>query len=37
MSVTQYWRFVFGAILAGVVIFLPHGLMGMLARDGEAR
>jgi len=36
MSVTQYWRFVFGAILAGVVIFLPHGLMGVLARDGDA-
>jgi branched-chain amino acid transport system permease protein len=35
MSFTPYWRFVFGAILAVVVIFFPHGLMGMLpaARD----
>jgi branched-chain amino acid transport system permease protein len=32
MSVTEYWRFVFGAILAAVVIFLPRGLMGLLAR-----
>jgi branched-chain amino acid transport system permease protein len=30
MSITQYWRFVFGAILAGLVIFLPRGLMGLL-------
>jgi len=30
MSLTQYWRFVFGAILAAVVIFLPRGLMGVL-------
>jgi branched-chain amino acid transport system permease protein len=35
MSLTQYWRFVFGAILAVVVIFLPHGLMGVL--DPRAR
>jgi branched-chain amino acid transport system permease protein len=32
MSVTEYWRFVFGAVLAAVVIFLPHGLMSLLAR-----
>ena len=30
MSLTQYWRFVFGAILAIVVIFFPRGLMGFL-------
>jgi branched-chain amino acid transport system permease protein len=30
MSVTAYWRFVFGAILAIVVIFFPRGLMGLL-------
>ena len=30
MSLTSYWRFVFGAILAVVVIFFPRGLMGLL-------
>jgi branched-chain amino acid transport system permease protein len=35
MSLTQYWRFIFGAILAVVVIFFPHGLMGLL--DPRAR
>jgi branched-chain amino acid transport system permease protein len=35
MSLTQYWRFVFGAILAAVVIFFPRGLMGLL--DPRAR
>jgi branched-chain amino acid transport system permease protein len=30
MSITAYWRFVFGAILAVVVIFFPRGLMGLL-------
>jgi branched-chain amino acid transport system permease protein len=35
MSVTQYWRFVFGAILAVVVIFFPRGLMAFL--DPRAR
>ena len=35
MSVTEYWRFVFGAVLAAVVIFLPHGLMGLVARRVE--
>jgi branched-chain amino acid transport system permease protein len=29
MSLTQYWRFVFGAILAVLVIFIPRGLMGL--------
>ena len=31
MSLTAYWRFVFGAILAVVVIFFPRGLLGLLA------
>ena len=35
MSLTQYWRFIFGAILAVVVIFFPHGLMGLF--DPRAR
>lgn len=35
MSLTQYWRFVFGAILAIIVIFFPRGLMGFL--DPRAR
>jgi branched-chain amino acid transport system permease protein len=30
MSVTAYWRVVFGSILAVVVIFLPRGLLGAL-------
>jgi branched-chain amino acid transport system permease protein len=30
MSFTPYWRFVFGAILAVVVIFFPRGLMGLV-------
>ena len=30
MSLTEYWRFVFGAILAVVVLFFPRGLMGLL-------
>jgi branched-chain amino acid transport system permease protein len=28
-SITQYWRFVLGAILAVIVIFLPRGLAGI--------
>lgn len=37
MSLTQYWRFVFGAILAIIVIFFPHGLTGLLpARQGRS-
>jgi branched-chain amino acid transport system permease protein len=28
-SITEYWRFVLGAILAAVVIFFPHGLSGI--------
>jgi branched-chain amino acid transport system permease protein len=31
MSVTPYWRFVFGGLLAVVVIFFPRGLLGLLA------
>ena len=29
MSLTQYWRFVLGAVLALIVIGLPHGLTGL--------
>jgi ABC-type branched-subunit amino acid transport system permease subunit len=32
MSVVPYWRLVFGAILAAIVIFAPGGLMGFLVR-----
>ena len=32
MSVVPYWRLVFGAILAAIVIFAPGGLMGFLGR-----
>ncbi len=28
-SITQYWRFVLGAVLAAMVIFFPRGLMGI--------
>jgi branched-chain amino acid transport system permease protein len=35
MSLTAYWRFVFGAILAIVVIFFPRGLLGLLASRAE--
>jgi ABC-type branched-subunit amino acid transport system permease subunit len=34
MSLTTYWRFVFGAVLAVVVIFVPRGLLGLLPRPG---
>ena len=36
MSLTAYWRFVFGALLAVVVIFFPGGLLGLLARERTA-
>ena len=36
MSLTQYWRVVFGAILAVIVIFFPRGLMGFLDRRRRA-
>jgi branched-chain amino acid transport system permease protein len=32
MSVVPYWRLVFGAVLAAIVIFAPGGLMGLAAR-----
>ena len=32
MSVVPYWRLIFGAILAVIVIFAPGGLMGLFAR-----
>ena len=35
-SLTQYWRFVLGAVLAAVVIFFPRGLAG-IAADAVAR
>ena len=36
MSLTAYWRFVFGALLAVVVIFFPGGLLGLLPRERSA-
>jgi branched-chain amino acid transport system permease protein len=36
MSLTQYWRLVFGAILAAVVLFFPRGLTGLLPPGGRA-
>jgi branched-chain amino acid transport system permease protein len=36
MSTFPYWRLVFGAILAFVVIFAPAGLMGLLGRRRPA-
>ena len=36
MSLTIYWRFVFGALLAVVVIFFPGGLLGLLPRERPA-
>lgn len=32
MSLTQYWRFAFGALIMVIVIYMPHGLMGLLDR-----
>jgi branched-chain amino acid transport system permease protein len=34
MSVFPYWRLIFGAVLAFIVIFAPAGLMGLFARRG---
>jgi branched-chain amino acid transport system permease protein len=34
MSITAYWRIVFGTVLAIVVIFFPRGLMGLLDARG---
>lgn len=41
MAITQYWRFVMGAVLVGLVIFMPQGLAGTVElllsrRDREA-
>ncbi len=36
MAVVPYWRLIFGAILAFVVIFAPAGLMGLFARRRAA-
>jgi branched-chain amino acid transport system permease protein len=36
MSVVTYWRLIFGAILAVIVIFAPGGLMGLFARARPA-
>jgi branched-chain amino acid transport system permease protein len=32
MSVVPYWRLIFGAMLAVIVIFAPEGLMGLVTR-----
>jgi len=34
MSVVPYWRLIFGAILAALVIFVPGGLMGLIGGQG---
>ncbi len=36
MSVVPYWRLIFGALLAVIVIFAPTGLMGLLTRGRKA-
>jgi ABC-type branched-subunit amino acid transport system permease subunit len=36
LSLTQYWRLVFGATLAAVVLFFPRGLTGLLPTRGRA-
>jgi branched-chain amino acid transport system permease protein len=36
MSLVPYWRLVFGAMLALIVIFAPGGLMGLFARRRAA-
>ena len=33
MSIVSFWRLIFGALLALIVIFAPTGLMGLLSRD----
>jgi len=37
MSVFPYWRLIFGAILAFIVIFAPGGLMGLFTAAGPSR
>ncbi|HEU0058503.1 MAG TPA: branched-chain amino acid ABC transporter permease [Hyphomicrobiaceae bacterium] len=34
-SITQYWRFVLGAMLAAIVIFFPRGLAGIATDAGQ--
>ena len=34
-SLTQYWRFILGAILAAIVIGLPGGIAGLVAALGQ--
>lgn len=34
-SATEYWRFIFGAILALIVVLAPEGLMGMVIRGSS--
>ena len=34
-SITQYWRFVLGAMLAAIVIFFPRGLAGIATDAGN--
>ena len=36
MSVVSYWRLVFGALLAVLVIVVPGGLMGLFTRSSRA-
>jgi ABC-type branched-subunit amino acid transport system permease subunit len=36
MSITAYWRFVFGAVLAAVVIFFPRGSWASSIRAGQS-
>jgi branched-chain amino acid transport system permease protein len=36
MSLFPYWRLVFGAILAGLVLFAPTGLAGLVTRRRPA-
>jgi branched-chain amino acid transport system permease protein len=33
MSLTAHWRFLFGALIAVIVIFVPNGLMGVVDRS----
>ena len=35
MSITEYWRLVFGTLLVIIVIFAPRGVMGLLDRRGR--
>jgi branched-chain amino acid transport system permease protein len=37
MSVVPYWRLIFGALLATIVIFAPTGLMGLFAARRRER